>query len=69
FGPNDYDDTFGPEVVFAKHPSPEEGVNLPPSAGYQFFGKVDVEGATGIMTVRLMDRDDNELWKTELTPA
>lgn len=69
FGPNDYDNTFGPEVAFAKHPTKEQGVNLPPSEGLQFFGKVDIEGATGVMTVRLMDRDDQELWKKELSPA
>ncbi len=69
FGPNDYDNTFGPEVRFAKHPTKEQGVNLPPSDGYQFFGKVDIEGASGEMTVRLMDSDDVELWKTTLSPA
>ncbi|MEM7523053.1 MAG: alkaline phosphatase D family protein [Pseudomonadota bacterium] len=68
FRPNDYDDPFGPEVVFAKHPTKEEGINLPPSAGHQFFGKVDIEGETGVMIVRLMDRDDNELFRQEIAP-
>ena len=67
FGPSDYDDTFGPEVRFAKHP--EEGqANLPPSAGLQFFGKVDIAADTGVMTVRLMDSADTELWSTEIEP-
>lgn len=68
FGPNEYDNTFGPEVAFAKHPTEEEGANLPPSDGYQFFGKVDIEGATGVMTVRLIDSADNELFRRDLTP-
>lgn len=68
FGPADYDDTFGPKVEFAKAPTPEQGQNLPPSEGLQFFGKVDIEGATGRMTVRLMDAADAELWSTTLDP-
>ena len=69
FGPNELDATFGPEVRFAKAPTEEQGANLPPSEGLQFFGLVDIEGATGRMTVRLMDRDDTELWSTTLDPA
>lgn len=69
FGPNDYDNTFGPEVRFAKHPTADQGINLPPSDGMQFFGKVDVEGATGVMTVRLIDRDDTVLFSQELAPV
>ncbi len=65
FGPNALDMTFGPEVRFVKAP-PEGEVNLPPSAGYQFFGLVDIDGESGAMTVRLMDRDDTELWSTTL---
>ena len=68
FGPNDYDNTFGPEVRFAKAPTEEMGVNLPPSDGYQFFGKVDIAADTGLMTVRLMDVADEVLWSTELAP-
>lgn len=67
FGPSAYDNTFGPEVRFAKHP--EEGqANLPPSDGLQFFGKVDIAADTGAMTVRLMDSADVELWSVELEP-
>ena len=68
FGPNALDPTFGPELRFVK--APEAGqVNLPPSAGLQFFGLVDIDGATGQMTVRLIDRDDTELWSITLDPA
>ncbi len=68
FGPSDYDNTFGPEVRFAKHP--DEGQrNLPPSDGLQFFGKVDIAADTRVMTVRLMDKADTELWSVELEPV
>ncbi|MGB3409414.1 MAG: alkaline phosphatase D family protein [Jannaschia sp.] len=69
FGPSTYDSTFGPEVRFAKAPTEAQGQNLPPSMGLQFFGLVDIDAATEVMTVRLMDRDDVELWSTELAPA
>lgn len=68
FGPNDYDNTFGPEVRYAKHP--EDGQkNLPPSMGLQFFGKVDIDAATRVMTVSLMDMADSVLWSIDLEPA
>lgn len=69
FGPNSLDMTFGPQVRFVKAPTVEQGVNLPPSAGLQFFGLVDIDGDTEQMTVRLMDRDDNELYAVTLDPA
>ncbi|WP_108502747.1 alkaline phosphatase D family protein [Paracoccus indicus] len=68
FGPSDYDNTFGPEVRFAKHPD-EGQANLPPSDGMQFFGKVDISADTKVMTVSLMDREDVKLWSTELEPV
>jgi alkaline phosphatase D len=69
FGPNDMDMTFGPEVKFVGAPTKEQGQNLPPSAGLQFFGLVDIDGATEQLTVRLMNRDDKELWKITLDPV
>lgn len=69
FGPNKLDMTFGPEVRFVKAPGPDMKPNLPPSAGYQFFGLVDIDGASAELSVRLMDRDNQELWKTSLKPA
>lgn len=69
FGPNDLDMTFGPEIRFMKAPTAEQGQNLPPSAGLQFFGLSAIDGQTGQMTVRLMDRDDRELWKITLDPV
>jgi alkaline phosphatase D len=69
FGPSDYDNTFGPEVRFAKHPTEDQGPNLPPSMGLQFFGKVDIAASTGIMTVSLMDVADTVLWSVDLEPG
>jgi len=69
FGPNDLDRTFGPEVKYVKAPTTDQGVNLPPSAGLQFFGLVDIDGDSEQLTVRLMDRDDQELHKVTLDPA
>jgi alkaline phosphatase D len=68
FGPNKLDRTFGPQLKFIKAP-PTGQVNLPPSAGYQFFGHVAIEGATGVMTVTLKDVDDAALWSVALEPA
>ena len=47
----------------------EQGVNLPPSEGLQFFGLVNIDGDTEVMTVRLMDRDDTELFRQDLQPT
>jgi alkaline phosphatase D len=67
FGPNELDDTFGPEAVFVK--APEAGqVNLPPSAGMQFFGQVDIDGTSEVMTVRLKDIAGATLFTQELVP-
>ncbi len=67
FGPNELDNTFGPEVKFIKAPAPGQR-NLPPSAGMQFFGHVKIDGATGQMVVTLRDRADVALWSTTLDP-
>jgi alkaline phosphatase D len=67
FGPNELDNTFGPEVRFIKAPGLDKQ-NLPPSAGMQFFGHVRIDGATGQMTVTLRDRADVALWSTTIDP-
>ena len=63
------DPTFGPEVRFVKAPPLGLGAGVGPSGGFQFFGLVDIDGATAQLTVRLMDRDDAELWRITLDPA
>ena len=67
FGPGELDNTFGPKVVFQKHP-PAGQTNLPPSAGLQFFGQVDIDGESEVMTVRLKDLTGATLFTQELEP-
>jgi alkaline phosphatase D len=67
FGPNELDNTFGPEVKFVKAPDAGQ-VNLPPSAGLQFFGEVDIDGHTEALTVHLRDITGTSLWSTTLAP-
>jgi alkaline phosphatase D len=43
--------------------------NLPPSAGFQFFGHVRIAADTGMMTVTLKDCADRNLYTVNLTPA
>jgi alkaline phosphatase D len=69
YGPKDLDMTFGPEVKFLKGSSGGADSNLPPTDGMQFFGLVDINSRTEQMTVRLMDRNDVELWNVTLDPV
>ena len=66
FGPGELDDTFGPEVVYFKAP-PAGAFNLPPSAGLQFFGQVDID-ADLVMTVTLKDLTGSALFSQEIAP-
>jgi alkaline phosphatase D len=68
FGPGTLDDTFGPQLRYARTP-PAGQFNLPPSAGLQFFGQVDIEGASGTLTVRLKDIAGDTLFTQVLAPA
>jgi hypothetical protein len=36
--------------------------------GLQFFGRVDIDGKTGVMTVTLKDVEDNDLWSVDIAP-
>ena len=62
------DKTFGPQLVYVKAPSKEQGQNLPPSDGLQFFGHIAIDGASQQMTVTLKDVDDRSLWAKTLDP-
>jgi len=68
FGPNQLDNTFGPQLVYIKAPTKEQGQNLSPALGLQFFGLVAIDGATEVMTVTLKDADNRALWSTGLEP-
>jgi alkaline phosphatase D len=61
--------TFGPQVVFRKASSPEQGDNLAPCYGLQFFGHVAIDSATETLTVTLKDVADHALWSITLDPA
>lgn len=67
FGPSELDGTFGPQVVFAKAPPPGQA-NLPPSAGLQFFGQVDIDAQSARMTVTLKNLDGTALFTQVLEP-
>jgi alkaline phosphatase D len=68
FGPAALDATFGPAVRFLGIP---EGMkpNRPPSEGLQFFGTLDIDHRTGILTARLRDVSGRVLYAVELPPA
>ncbi len=68
FGPNALDRTFGPEVRYSSVPAGMKP-NRPPSEGLQFFGVLDIDPLTRVLTVSIHDREGRSLWKTELAPA
>lgn len=65
FGPNLLDNTFGPQVVFYQAP-PEGQTNLPPSAGLQFFGQVDIDHRSKDFVVSLKDASGAVLFTQRL---
>ena len=46
--------------MFQKGCSAEQGDDLAPCFGLQFFGHVAIDGATEVMTVTLKDVDDHD---------
>ncbi|MET0869020.1 MAG: alkaline phosphatase D family protein, partial [Pseudorhodoplanes sp.] len=66
--PAPLDNTFGPRVLFQKGCEATQGENLAPCFGLQFFGRVDIAGDTGVMTVSLKNIADQVLWSAELEP-
>lgn len=67
FGPNQLDDTFGPQVMFVGIPE-DLKPNTPPSAGYQFFGVVKIDGKSDVMTVALHNLKGERIYAVELPP-
>ena len=65
FGPNVLDQTFGPQVIFQKA-SPT--ANTPPSGGYQFFGQIDIDEHSKVLSVSLKDLNGAKLFATQLEP-
>lgn len=66
FGPNRLDGTFGPVADFVAAPPV---ANASPAAGHQYFGEVEVDGATGRLTVTLRDVEGAALYTRTLDPA
>jgi alkaline phosphatase D len=67
FGPAPLDPTFGPAVRFLGIP---EGMkpNRPPSEGLQFFGTLDIDHRTRVLTARLHDVAGRVLYSVDLPP-
>ncbi|WP_204306852.1 hypothetical protein, partial [Klebsiella aerogenes] len=68
WGPAPLDNTFGPSVRFQKGCTAEQGENLAPCFGLQFFGHVGIDGDSGVMTVTLRDVGDRDLWSVTIEP-
>jgi alkaline phosphatase D len=68
WGPGKLDNTFGPGAMYQKGCSAEQGENLAPCFGLQFFGRVDIDGKSGVMTVTLKDVDNRDLWSVDILP-
>ena len=68
FGPNDLDNTFGPQVKFCSVDKTMKP-NRPPSEGLQFFGIVDIDGKTSVATVSHYNRAGEKLWSIDLQPS
>ncbi|MYR19041.1 alkaline phosphatase D family protein [Streptomyces sp. SID6137] len=66
FPASELDGTFGPDRVFVKAPTAS---NVSPAEGYQFFGEVDIDGASGELTVRLREYDGTVLFTRTLQPG
>jgi alkaline phosphatase D len=66
FCPHPLDDTFGPQLIFQKaSPSP----NQSPLSGLQFFGQVDIDGDSQVMTVVLKDIEGDTLFTQDIYPS
>ena len=68
WAPGELDNTFGPAAMFQKGCSAEQGENLAPCFGLQFFGRVDIDGRSGVMTVTLKDVGNRDLWSVDIEP-
>ncbi len=67
FGPTPLDATFGPSVSFLAIPDGMKP-NRPPSDGLQFFGTLDADHRSGVLTARLHDVAGRVLYTNELVP-
>src|ERR1700716_60100 len=68
WAPGELDNTFGPKAMFQKGCTAEQGENLAPCFGLQFFGRVVIDGESEVMTVTLKDVDNRDLWSVDIEP-
>ncbi|MCA6106583.1 alkaline phosphatase D family protein [Bradyrhizobium cenepequi] len=68
WSPGVLDNTFGPKAMYQKGCSPEQGDNLAPCFSLQFFGRVDIDGESEVMTVTLKDVHNHDLWSVNIEP-
>lgn len=67
FGPNEVDQTFGPDVKYVSVPKGMKQ-NRPPTELLQFFGIAKIDAKTKAMTVSLHDIDGKNLYKVDIHP-
>jgi alkaline phosphatase D len=65
FSPPPLDPTFGPETRFLGIPAGMKP-NRPPSEDFQFFGKVQIDGESGALTVEHWNAAGQRLWTVTL---
>ena len=68
FGPNAFDMTFGPEVRFTTAVSGAR-TSRPPSDNLQFYGTLDVDPGTRVLTAGLHNVLGARLWQVEIPPS
>src|SRR6476646_6749324 len=67
-GPGRPANSTTPTAMFKKGWSAEQGETLGPGDARQFFGRVDIDGQTEVMTVTLKDADNTDLWSIDIEP-
>jgi len=60
------DDTFGPSREFVASPP---NANASPLEGFQYFGEVEIDGETEVLTVTLRDVEGAAIYRQEIEPA
>ncbi|MES2037000.1 MAG: alkaline phosphatase D family protein [Pseudomonadota bacterium] len=67
FGPNEVDQTFGPDVKYVSVPQGMKQ-NRSPAELLQFFGIAKIDAMTRVMTVSIHDIDGKNLYKVDIQP-
>lgn len=67
FGPNEVDQTFGPDVKYVSVPQGMKQ-NRSPAELLQFFGIAKIDAKTRAMTVSIHDIDGKSLYKVDINP-